>query len=79
MSQTYINQWLERTLDDSAIKRIIYPECFLLLEHILNESIKCISSLVINENKIKNDKFSTEEELDRWYRNMKKDILAKEG
>ena len=55
MSQTYINQWLERTLDDSAIKRIIYPECFLLLEHILNESIKCISSLVINENKITND------------------------
>jgi hypothetical protein len=55
MSQTYLNQWLERTLDDSAIKRIIYPECFLLLEHILNESIKCISSLVINENKITND------------------------
>ena len=55
MSQTYINQWLERTLDDSAIKRIIYPECFLLLEHILNESIKCVSSLVINENKITND------------------------
>ena len=55
MSQTYMNQWLERTLDDSAIKRIIYPECFLLLEHILNESIKCISSLVINENKITND------------------------
>jgi adenylosuccinate lyase len=55
MTQTYLNQWLERTLDDSAIKRIIYPECFLLLEHILNESIKCISSLVINENKITND------------------------
>ena len=40
MTQTYINQWLERTLDDSAIKRIIYPESFLLLEHILNETIK---------------------------------------
>jgi adenylosuccinate lyase len=58
MSQTYLNQWLERTLDDSAIKRIIYPECFLLLEHILNESIKCISSLVINENKITNNVLS---------------------
>lgn len=55
MSQTYLNQWLERTLDDSAIKRIIYPECFLLLEHILNETIKCVNSLVINENKITND------------------------
>ena len=38
MSQTYINQWLERSLDDSAVKRIIYPECFMLLEHILVES-----------------------------------------
>jgi len=53
MSQTYINQWLERTLDDSAVKRIIYPECFMLLEHILVESEKCISGIVINEEYIK--------------------------
>jgi adenylosuccinate lyase len=52
MSQTYLNQWLERTLDDSAIKRIIYPNCFLLLEHVLNETIKCISTLIINNNQI---------------------------
>ena len=58
MSQTYLNQWLERTLDDSAIKRIIYPNCFLLLEHILNETIKCISSLVINNSQIKNNVLS---------------------
>jgi adenylosuccinate lyase len=49
MTQTYINQWLERSLDDSAIKRIIYPECFLLLEHIITETIECIEGLVINE------------------------------
>lgn len=49
MTQTYINQWLERSLDDSAIKRIIYPECFLLLENIITETIKCIEGLVINE------------------------------
>jgi adenylosuccinate lyase len=55
ISHTYSNQWLERTLDDSAIKRIIYPNCFLLMEHILNESIKCISSIVINESIIKNN------------------------
>lgn len=55
MSQTYINQWLERTLDDSAIKRIIYPECFLLTENILDDSIKLISNLVINEEVIKNN------------------------
>jgi adenylosuccinate lyase len=52
ISQTYINQWLERTLDDSAIKRITYPNCFLLLEHIISESTQCISTLVINQTKI---------------------------
>ena len=49
MKQTYINQWLERSLDDSAVKRIIYPECFLLLEHILTDTNSCIEGLVINE------------------------------
>ena len=49
MTQTYINQWLERSLDDSAIKRIIYPECFLLLEHIITDTFKCIEGLVMNE------------------------------
>lgn len=43
--QTYINQWLERSLDDSAIKRIVFPECFLILEHILDESTKVLSKL----------------------------------
>jgi len=52
MNQTYINQWLERSLDDSAVKRIIYPECFILLEHILVESEKCISGLVFNMEQI---------------------------
>ena len=53
MTQTYINQWLERSLDDSAIKRIIYPECFLLLEHIITDTFKCIEGLVMNEAYIK--------------------------
>ena len=48
INQTYINQWLERSLDDSAIKRIIYPESLLLLEYILNETINTISKLYIN-------------------------------
>lgn len=48
ITQTYINQWLERSLDDSAIKRIIYPECFLLIEHILDESLKVIKNLEFN-------------------------------
>ncbi len=52
MTQTYINQWLERSLDDSAIKRIIYPECFLLVENILTDTNNCIEGLVINESYI---------------------------
>jgi len=55
MKQTYINQWLERTLDDSAIKRIIYPECFLLVEHIIKETTNIISTLFINISKISSD------------------------
>ena len=55
MKQTYINQWLERTLDDSAIKRIIYPECFLLVEYIITESINIISHIFINNSKISHD------------------------
>lgn len=48
MNQTYINQWLERTLDDSSIKRIIYPECFLLTEYILDTTINVIRKLIFN-------------------------------
>lgn len=53
ITNTYINQWLERTLDDSAIKRIIYPESFLLLEHILTETYKTLNKLYINTDYIK--------------------------
>jgi adenylosuccinate lyase len=45
MSQTYINQWCERTLDDSAIRRIIIPDCFMLLEHICDEFKAIISGI----------------------------------
>lgn len=50
--QTYINQWLERTLDDSAIKRIIIPDCFMLVEHILTEMNNCLQTLYINREQI---------------------------
>jgi adenylosuccinate lyase len=55
MKQTYMNQWLERSLDDSAIKRIIYPECFLLVEYIVTETTNIIDHLVIHFDKIKRD------------------------
>jgi adenylosuccinate lyase len=55
MKQTYMNQWLERSLDDSAIKRIIYPECFLLVEYIVTETDKIMCHLVIHLEKINRD------------------------
>lgn len=54
MSNTYINQWCERTLDDSAIRRIIIPECFMLLENIENEFNNLIKNLVVHEDEIEN-------------------------
>lgn len=53
MIQTFINQWLERSLDDSAIKRIILPETFVLLGYILVESRECLQNCIINEEIIK--------------------------
>ncbi|KAL7566174.1 hypothetical protein ACA910_011249 [Epithemia clementina (nom. ined.)] len=35
-ANTHANQWFERTLDDSAIRRIILPEAFLATDVILN-------------------------------------------
>jgi adenylosuccinate lyase len=35
-ANTHANQWFERTLDDSAIRRIVLPEGFLAVDVILN-------------------------------------------
>ena len=35
-ANTHANQWFERTLDDSAIRRIILPEAFLATDVVLN-------------------------------------------
>jgi adenylosuccinate lyase len=44
--------YLERTLDDSANKRLIMPEAFLAIDQILITAEKIISGLVINEKRI---------------------------
>lgn len=46
------NSLLERTLDDSANRRIYIPEMFLAVDEILTSAGKIVSGLVINEAKI---------------------------
>lgn len=46
---TASTQWFERTLDDSANKRIAVPEAFLALDGVLNLYINVASNLVVYE------------------------------
>ena len=50
---TVISQWLERTLDDSANKRICVPEAFLAVDAILILYANITSGIVVYENVIK--------------------------
>lgn len=44
---TYSNQWFERTLDDSAIRRMDIPQAFLLCDAILKLFINITSDMVV--------------------------------
>ncbi len=44
---TYANQWFERTLDDSAIRRMDIPQAFLLTDAILMLFINISSNMVV--------------------------------
>ena len=46
---TSATQWFERTLDDSANKRISVPEAFLAVDAILNIYMNVSSGLVVND------------------------------
>ena len=46
LTQTAMTQWLERSLDDSAARRIAIPDMFLAIEGALNTAIKMSESLV---------------------------------
>ena len=50
---TAATQWFERTLDDSANKRLVIPQAFLAVDSILNIMINVTSSLVVYEKMIK--------------------------
>lgn len=52
-AMTAATQWLERTLDDSANKRICVPEAFLALDAILILYANISSNIVVYENVIK--------------------------
>lgn len=47
IAQTAMTQWLERSLDDSSVKRIIMPEIFMLIDAILETTISIINNVVI--------------------------------
>ncbi|MFO7564560.1 MAG: adenylosuccinate lyase [Enhygromyxa sp.] len=46
--ETHANQWLERTLDDSANRRLVLTEAFLATDAILNLVVDVSAGLVVN-------------------------------
>lgn len=52
VAMTTATQWLERTLDDSANRRIVIPEMFLLTDAILNTYYQVADTLVVDEDAI---------------------------
>jgi adenylosuccinate lyase len=49
---TYSNQWFERTLDDSAIRRMDIPQGFLLTDAILKLFVNITSNMVVYRSQI---------------------------
>ena len=47
-AQTHATQWLERTLDDSAARRLYIPQAFLAADAILRIGLNVANGLVVN-------------------------------
>jgi len=52
LAHTAANQWLERTLDDSAVRRMALPEMFLATDGLLELALDVSSGLVVHEKRI---------------------------
>ncbi len=50
---THMNQWLERTLDDSAIRRMDIPQAYLLTDAVLGLLINICDGMIANQAPIK--------------------------
>lgn len=48
MAQTAATQWLERTLDDSAVRRLSLPQTFLAVDAVLVLYLNVVPGLVVN-------------------------------
>ena len=51
-SQTAATQWLERTLDDSAVRRLFLPQAFLAIDAVLILYLNVVPGLVVYPNVI---------------------------
>lgn len=51
-SQTAATQWLERTLDDSAVRRLFLPQAFLAIDAVLTLYMNVVPGLVVYPNVI---------------------------
>ncbi len=56
-AQTAATQWLERTLDDSAIRRLTIPQAFLGIDAVLAIYLNVVPGLQVNEGWIKGHVF----------------------
>jgi adenylosuccinate lyase len=48
-AQTAATQWLERTLDDSAVRRLVIPQAFLGVDALMNIYLNVVPQLTVNE------------------------------